>query len=369
MNFKKEAIKLHEGLKGKIEIKPKIKVNQKILSLIYTPGVAEIVRLIHKNKADVYKYTGRGNTIAIISDGSRVLGLGNQGAEAALPVMEGKALIYKTFGNVNAIPLCLKTQDAQEIIKIVENLAPNFGAINIEDIESPKCFEIVEALTQRLDTPVFHDDQHGTAVVTVAGLLNALKVVKKKLEMVKIVILGAGAAGYGIMTLLHYAGARNMLVLDSQGIIYEDRANLNKYKEHIARITNPRRERGRLGDALKNGDVFIGVSGQKNILTQKQMKSMKKHPIIFALSNPDPEIMPQEARKGGAAVIATGRSDIKNQINNDICFPFIMRKILDEHRKKIDELFLYATAKKIASTVKKVRADKIIPTINEMKPL
>lgn len=365
----KEALKLHERLKGKIEIKPKIKVNQKILSLLYTPGVADVVREIAKNKQNVYKYTGKGNTIAIISDGSRVLGLGNQGAEAAIPVMEGKALIYKTFGNVDAIPLCLKTQDAQEIISIVENLAPNFGAINIEDIEAPKCFEIVEALAKKLDIPVFHDDQQGTAVVSVAALINALKVVKKKLEEVNIVVLGAGAAGYGIAKLLVHAGAKNVVVLDSKGIMYEGREDLNTYKQELAKITNKQKKAGALSDALKNSDVFIGVSGQKNIIAGEDVKTMNNKPIIFALSNPEGEISWEEAERGCAAVIATGRSDVKNQVNNSVCFPFIMRKILDEKIKAIDQKLLFDVAKKIAAKVKRPTAQKIIPLVSEIKKL
>ncbi len=368
-NLGQTALKLHEKLKGKIEIRPKIKVNQKNLSLIYTPGVAEVVRVIHENKAEVYKYTGKGNSIAIISDGSRVLGLGNQGAEAAMPVMEGKALIYKSFGNVNAIPICLKTQNAQEIISIVENLAPNFGAINIEDIESPKCFEIVEALTKSLDIPVFHDDQHGTAVVAVAGLLNALKVVKKELKTAKIIVFGAGAAGYGITRLLVHAGAKNILVLDSKGILYEGREEMNKYKQELAKITNKKREAGNLIRALKNSDAFIGVSGQTDIITCHNVAAMNEHAIIFALSNPDAEMTIEEAKKGCAAVIATGRSDFKNQVNNSVCFPFIMRKILDEKIKKIDQELLLSVAKKIAGKVKRPTARKIIPLLAEIKKL
>ncbi|MBS3144371.1 NADP-dependent malic enzyme [Candidatus Woesearchaeota archaeon] len=368
-NLSQAALQLHERLKGKIETKPKIKVDQKSLALLYTPGVAEVVLQINKEKEDVYKYTAKGNTIAIISDGSRVLGLGNQGAEAAIPVMEGKALIYKAFGNVNAIPLCLKTQDKEEIISIVENLAPNFGAINIEDIEAPKCFEIVDELTRRLDIPIFHDDQQGTAVVAVAGLLNALKVVNKYLKTVKIVIFGAGAAGYGITRLLVHAGATNIRVLDSKGIIYQGRKDLNKYKEELASMTNKQKENGNLMDALKNADVFIGVSGQTNVLTCKNVATMKERAIIFALSNPDAEMSIEEATQGCAAVVATGRSDFKNQVNNSVCFPFIMKKILEERIKKIDQDLLLSVAKKIAAKVKHPTKDKIIPKVEEVKSL
>ena len=367
MNLKKEAIKLHEKLKGKIEIKPKIKIDQKNLSLLYTPGVAEVVSLISKNKKDIYKYTGKGNSVAIISDGSRVLGLGNKGGESALPVMEGKALIYKQYGNVDAIPICLKTQNKDEIIKIVENISLNFGAINIEDIEAPKCFYIVDKLTKKLDIPVFHDDQHGTAVVVLAALLNALKLVKKNLSKVKIVVLGAGAAGYGITNLLVYAGAKNILVLDSKGIISKKRNDLNKYKLRLARLTNSNNLSGDLNHAIKNADIFIGVSGQKNILTKGLISLMNKDKIIFALSNPDSEILPAEAKKFGVRIIATGRSDFKNQVNNSVVFPFIMRKILDKKIKKIDLGLMYTTALNVAKNIKNLSYDKIIPLISEIK--
>ena len=325
MNIKKDAIKLHEKLKGKLEVNPKIKVNKSNLSLLYTPGVSEVVKLISKNEKNSYRFTGKGNSIAIISDGSRVLGLGNKGASAALPVMESKALLYKLYGDIDAIPICIKTQESKEIIKIIQNIAVNFGAINIEDIESPKCFEIVEVLNKTLDIPVFHDDQHGTAIVTVAALLNSLKLVKKDIKKVKIVVLGAGAAGYGITNLLVYAGAKNIIVLDSHGAIFKGRKNINKYKDRIANITNSNNIKGNLETVINGSDVFIGVSGHNNILTAKMIKSMNEDPIIFALSNPDPEINPYKAKKAGAKIIATGRSDFKR--------PAIIYRICEARRR------------------------------------
>jgi len=367
MNLKKEALIIHKKLHGKVELKSKIRLNKKNLSLIYTPYVAEAVLEISKNKNNVYKYTGKRNNVAIISDGSRILGLGNLGGEAAIPVMEGKSLLYKYYSNVDAYPICLKTKDKDEIINIVENISINFSAINIEDIESPKCFYIVDELSARLNIPVFHDDQHGTAVVVLAALINALKLVKKNLSKVKIVILGAGAAGYGITKLLHYAGARNILVLDSEGIIYKNRGNLNKYKNYLARITNFNNEKGDLKRALLNADVFIGVSGQKNIVKKGIIKKMNKNAVVFALSNPYPEILPKEARKANIKIIATGRSDFPNQVNNALVFPFLMRYILDKKIKKIDERLFYDFALKLAKKTKNLSFNRILPRINEIK--
>ncbi len=360
MNLKKAALKLHEKLKGKIEIKPKIKVNKNILSLIYTPGVAQASLSIFKNKKNSYKYTWKSNNLAIISDGSRLLELGNKGGEAAIPVMEGKALLYKEYGDINAIPICLKTQEKWEIINLVENIALNFGAINIEDIEAPKCFEIVDDLSKKLSIPVFHDDQHGTAVVVLAALINSLKLVKKKLDKVKIVVLGAGAAGYGITKLLNYAGAKNILVLDSQGIVSPKRYDLNMYKLYLAKITDASEE-GTLKDAIKNADVFIGVSGQENILSLNLVKKMNNDAIIFALSNPNPEILPNKARKSkNVKIIATGRGDFNNQVNNALVFPFIMRYILDKKIININEKLLYDFAKKLAKETKNLNFNHII---------
>lgn len=366
MTLEKEALNLHKRLKGKLDVKPKIKLNKKNLSLLYTPGVAAAVEAIKQSKASAYQYTGKGDSIAIVSDGSRVLGLGNVGALAALPVMESKALLYKVYGNVNAIPLCVRTQDAKEIIKLVEDISPNFGAINIEDIETPKCFEIVDALSNKLDIPVFHDDQHGTAVVVLAALLNALKLVNKKIETARIIILGAGAAGYGIAKLLAYAGAKNILVLDSLGTIYKGRTNLNPYKEHLAEITNSEIVRLNLDSAMESCDVFIGVSGKKNILIASMIKKMSRKPIVFALSNPYPEILPKEALDAGAFIVATGRSDFFNQVNNALVFPFFMRNILDEKINTISERLLYNAAIELSRKVKKASPRKIICSLQEL---
>jgi len=355
---------LHKKLKGKLELKPKIKVDKRNIKLLYTPGVADIVKIIAKDKECLYLYTGKGNNVAIVSDGSRILGLGNLGAEAALPVMESKALLYKIYGDVDAISLCLKTQKAEEIISIVKNISINFGAINIEDIESPKCFEIVDELSKRLKIPVFHDDQHGTAVVVLAALLNALKLVKKNLPNARIIVLGAGAAGYGITKLLFYAGAKNMIVLDSVGSIYEGRDGLNDYKENLAKITNRKKEDLGLESALHKSDVFIGVSGQKGILSRNMIKKMNRNAVVFALSNPDPEIFPEEAKKGGAIIVATGRSDFPNQVNNALVFPSLMRKILDEKRKSISEKLLYQAAKDLAKAVTNPKLESIIPSFD-----
>ncbi len=368
MDLKREALKLHEQLKGKTELKPKIAVDQRVLSLLYTPGVAEVVRRISDKKEEVYRYTGRGNAVAIVSDGSRVLGLGNRGPEAALPVMEGKALLYKVYGNVDAVPLCIKTQDVDEIIQFVENIEPTFGAINIEDIEVPKCFEVVDELTKRLKIPVFHDDQHGTAIVATAALLNALQVVGKKLQTARIVILGAGAAGYGIAHLLYSAGARDMLVLDSKGILSRKRKDLHIYKQRLIALTNPHDEDGTLDDAVQDADVFIGVSGQADILTPAMIGTMHE-PVVFALSNPDPEILPSLAFRAGAKIVATGRSDFPNQVNNAIVFPFLMRKILDERISHVGGELMLSVARQIARMTKPLTAEHIIPTVSEMRPL
>lgn len=369
MDIKKEAVKLHEKLRGKVELRPKVSVNQRVLSLLYTPGVAEIVRRISERHDDVYTYTGKGNAIAIVSDGSRILGLGNLGPEAALPVMEGKALLFKVYGNVDAFPLCVKAHRAEEIISFVEAITPTFGAINIEDIEAPKCFVVVQELMRSLKIPVFHDDQHGTAIVVAAALLNALKLVGKNLRTAKIVILGAGAAGYGITKLLVHAGATNIYVFDSKGILSTHRTDLNPYKAELASLTHHGYERGDLASTIAGSDVFIGVSGKANILTSAHVTSMAKRAIVFALSNPDPEIMPGDAKKGGAEIIATGRSDFGNQVNNVVVFPFLMRKILDERIQKVTPELMLTAARKIASFTKPLANEHILPTADEMKPL
>jgi malate dehydrogenase (oxaloacetate-decarboxylating) len=364
-----KAIKLHKRLRGKLELKPKIRLNKRLLNLLYTPGVADVSLAIAKDKKLVYSLTGKGNSVAIVTDGTRVLGLGDVGPEAALPVMESKALLFKTYGNIDAVPICLRTKDILEIVNTVRNIAPSFGAINIEDIESPKCLEIVDSLSAGLDIPVFHDDQHGTAVVTLAALLNALKVAKKDISGAKIVVAGAGAAGYGITRLLVHAGARNILVLDSKGIIHSERPDLNEYKKELVKLTNPGGVQGDIEYAIRNADVFIGVSGQKDLLKPYMIRHMAEPSIVFALTNPEPEILPEAAKKAGADIIATGRSDFPNQVNNAVVFPFLMRKILDKGIKRIDEKLLYDTAKRLAAKVRKPTKNRILPRIEEVKKL
>ncbi|MCX6762014.1 MAG: NADP-dependent malic enzyme [Candidatus Moranbacteria bacterium] len=355
------SIKLSKKIGGKIEICSKVKLTDKNLAVLYTPGVAEVSKAIAKDKKLSFQYTIRKNTVAVISDGSAVLGLGNIGPEAALPVMEGKALLMKELAGVDAIPIVLATQDTQEIIKIIKALAPTFGGINLEDICAPRCFEIEERLKKELDIPVFHDDQHGTAIVVLAGLINALKVVKKDLAKIKIVISGTGAAGVAIAKLLIKAGAKNIIMLDRMGIIYRERAGgLNGSKMEIAKITNPENVKGNVRDALHLADVFIGVSAP-NILTEEDIAQMNKNSIVFAMANPIPEILPDRAKAGGARIVATGRSDFANQINNVLAFPGIFRGVLDNKIKKITEEHKIKVAYAIASLVKKPTRDRIIP--------
>jgi len=366
-----EVLDLHRRLKGKLEIRSKVSLkNKKQLSLFYTPGVAEVSREIFKNK-NVYDYTIKNNSIAIVTDGSAVLGLGNIGPEAALPVMEGKAILFKEFANIDAFPICLKTQNTNEIINIVKNISPVFGGINLEDISAPRCFEIEDKL-QNIGIPVMHDDQHGTAVVVLAGLLNACKVTKKKIEDLKVVVNGAGAAGTAISKLLictdyHVKICRSvsdLIVCDSKGVIHEGRGDLGKHKRKLASVTNKHRIKGKLKDALIDADVFIGVS-VGNILKESMIKSMNKKPIIFAMANPTPEIMPNKAKKAGAEIIATGRSDFPNQINNVLTFPGIFRGALDGRAKKINDKMKLAAAYALADCVKKPNKNKIIPTVFE----
>jgi malate dehydrogenase (oxaloacetate-decarboxylating) len=366
----KKSLELHKKLRGKIEIKSRFSVRtQKDLSLVYTPGVAAVSNEIHKNRKKVYDYTSKWNNVAIVTDGSRLLGLGNFGAEAALPVMEGKAIIFKQFGKINAFPICLATQEKHDIIKTVEQIAPVFGAINIEDIESPKSLEIVEHLQQELDIPVFHDDQHGTATVVLAALINALKVVGKDPTKARIVIVGAGAAGYGIAKILNHIGSENMLAVDSSGIISEERTeNMNPYKRQIANITNKDRINGTLEDALQGADVMIGVSGWAKLVTKQMIGRMSKDPVVFALTNPDPEIMPDDAKQGGARVVATGRSDYYNQVNNALIFPFILRAALDARVSKIDENMLVEVATNLSRLVgNKLSERYILPPITDKR--
>lgn len=355
-----DPINLSKKLGGKIEIRSKSELTKKTLPVLYTPGVAEVSKAIAKNKKLAFDYTIRKNSVAVVSDGSAVLGLGNIGPEAALPVMEGKALLFKELGGVDAIPIVLNTQDPEEIIKIIKAIAPTFGGINLEDISAPRCFEIENRLKKELDIPVFHDDQHGTAIIVLAGLINALKVVGKNMKKIKIVICGAGAAGIATAKLLLKYGARNIILVDSTGIIYRGRkAGMNRVKEEMVQFTNPENKKGNLADALEKADVFIGVSAP-NILKSGNIQKMNKRPIVFAMSNPVPEIMPEEAKKGGAEIIATGRSDYPNQINNVLAFPGIFRGALDNRVKEITERHKILAAEALAGLVKKPMSGKII---------
>ena len=351
MDFNKEALKMHEENKGKIAIKSKIELKTKDdLSTAYTPGVAEPCRRIHQNPEDVYRYTSKGNLVAVVSDGSAVLGLGNIGPKAAIPVMEGKCILFKEFGDVDAFPICLDTQDTEEIIKAVKQLAPVFGGINLEDISAPRCYEIEKRLIEELDIPVFHDDQHGTAVVVLAALINALKLRKSNIEDIECVINGAGAAGIAICKLLQSAGIKNVILCDTKGAISRDRQDLNSSKAAIAETTNLNGESGTLADVIKDKDLFIGVSAA-DMLSKDMVRSMN-NPIIFAMANPVPEILPQDALEAGAFIVGTGRSDFDNQINNVLVFPGIFRAVLDLRLKAFTEEIKLAAARAIASVVK-----------------
>jgi malate dehydrogenase (oxaloacetate-decarboxylating) len=346
---------------NKIEIRSCHKLTNKTLPVLYTPGVAEVSKVIAKNKKKVYDLTWKNNSVAIVSDGSAVLGLGNLGPEAALPVMEGKAVLFKELGGVDAVPIVLQTQDTEEIIKAVKYISPTFGGINLEDISAPRCFEIEERLIKELNIPVFHDDQHGTAIVVLAGLINALKVVRKDINKIKIAISGAGAAGIAITKLLLAYGAKNIILSDSKGAIFWGRKEgMNMAKKEISKVTNKRNYRGSLKDTLEDADVFIGVSAS-NILEAKDIKSMNKDAIVFAMSNPVPEIMPREAKKGGAKIVATGRSDFPNQINNVLVFPGIFRGALDTRTRFITDKIKIKAGEAIAGLVKKPKSDKIVP--------
>lgn len=354
------SIQLSKKLGGKIETKSKVKLTEKTLPVLYTPGVAVVSRAIAKDKNLAKKYTIKKNTVAVISDGSAVLGLGNVGPLAALPVMEGKCLIFKEMAGVDAFPIVLDTQDTEEIISTIKNIAPAFGGINLEDISAPRCFEIAERLKNELDIPVMHDDQDGTAVVVLAGLINALKVARKDIRKIKIVISGAGAAGVAIAKLLIASGAKNIIMADSQGIIFKEReGGLNESKMEIAKLTNPENIKGALQTALENSDVFIGVSAP-NLIGEKDVASMNKNSIVFALANPVPEIMPPVAKKGGALVMATGRSDFPNQLNNALVFPGIFRGALDNGIKQITQEHKLAAARALAGLIKTSKSGKII---------
>ena len=363
MDYAKESLKLHYELKGKLEITPRAKVDSKeALSLAYTPGVAEPCLVIQKDVEKSYELTRRWNTVAVVTDGTAVLGLGDIGPEAGMPVMEGKCVLFKAFGDVDAIPLCVRTKDVEEIVKTVSLLAGSFGGVNLEDISAPRCFEIEKRLKEICDIPIFHDDQHGTAVVTLAGLINALKLTGKKIEEVKIVTSGAGAAGIAIIKLLLSMGAKHVIMTDREGAIYKGRENLNPIKMEMAEITNLSMEKGSLSDVIKNADVFIGVSAP-GTLNKDMVKSMAEKPIIFACANPIPEIFPEDAKEAGAAVVSTGRSDFPNQINNVLCFPGIFRGALDVRAKDINDEMKVAAAYAIAELVtdQELNAEYILP--------
>ena len=363
MDYAKESLKLHYELKGKLEVTPRAKVDSKeALSLAYTPGVAEPCLVIQKDVEKSYELTRRWNTVAVVTDGTAVLGLGDIGPEAGMPVMEGKCVLFKAFGDVDAIPLCVRTKDVEEIVKTVSLLAGSFGGVNLEDISAPRCFEIEKRLKEICDIPIFHDDQHGTAVVTLAGLINALKLTGKKIEEVKIVTSGAGAAGIAIIKLLISMGAKNVIMTDREGAIYKGRDNLNPIKMEMAEITNLSMEKGSLSDVIKNADVFIGVSAP-GTLRKEMVKSMAEKPIIFACANPVPEIFPEDAKEAGAAVVSTGRSDFPNQINNVLCFPGIFRGALDVRAKDINDEMKVAAAYAIAGLVsdQELNAEYILP--------
>ena len=363
MDYAKESLKLHYELKGKLEITPRAKVDSKeALSLAYTPGVAEPCLVIQKDVEKSYELTRRWNTVAVVTDGTAVLGLGDIGPEAGMPVMEGKCVLFKAFGDVDAIPLCVRTKDVEEIVKTVSLLAGSFGGVNLEDISAPRCFEIEKRLKEICDIPIFHDDQHGTAVVTLAGLINALKLTGKKIEEVKIVTSGAGAAGIAIIKLLLSMGAKHVIMTDREGAIYKGRENLNPIKMEMAEITNLSMKKGSLSDVIKNADVFIGVSAP-GTLNKDMVKSMAEKPIIFACANPIPEIFPEDAKEAGAAVVSTGRSDFPNQINNVLCFPGIFRGALDVRAKDINDEMKVAAAYAIAELVsdQELNAEYILP--------
>lgn len=358
-----DSIALHREKHGKLELKSKVPINDKRdLSLAYTPGVAAVSVAIGKDKTLARELTLKHNTVAIVSDGSAILGLGNLGAEAAIPVMEGKAILFKEFADVDAFPICLATQDTEEIIKAIKDIAPVFGGINLEDISAPRCFEIERRLRTELDIPVMHDDQHGTAVVVLAGLINALKLKGLDKGAAKVVISGAGAAGLSITELLLLYGFKNIVVCDSRGAIYSGREGLNDEKLEIAQKTNAEKQQGSLADVLKGADIFIGVS-KAGLLTAEMVKSMGAQPIIFALANPVPEIMPDVAKEAGAFVVATGRSDFPNQINNVLAFPGIFRGALDNKVDQFTDVMFVAAAEALAGYVKDLAPDKVLPEV------
>ncbi len=352
-SLREESLEMHILNQGKLEVKSKVQlVNQHDLSLAYSPGVAEPCIEIHEDKEKVYDYTAKGNTVAVVSDGTAVLGLGNIGPEAALPVMEGKAVLFKNFAGVDAFPICLNTTDIDKIVETVKLLEPTFGGVNLEDIAAPNCFIIEERLKKETNIPIFHDDQHGTAIVTLAGLINALKIVKKEIGEIKVVANGAGASGIAIIKLLMSMGVKDVIMCDTKGIIYEGRPyGMNPFKEEIAKITNKNKVEGTLTDALKEADVFVGVSAA-GAVNEDMIKGMNPDPIIFAMANPTPEIFPEDAKKAGARVVGTGRSDFPNQVNNVLAFPGIFRGALDVRATNINEEMKIAAAYAIASLIK-----------------
>ena len=363
MDVYEKSLKLHEEWAGKISTEPKCQVkSREDLSLAYTPGVAEPCRKIAENPSDVYKYTQKGNTVAVVSDGSAVLGLGNIGAAAAMPVMEGKAVLFKSFGDVNAVPICLDTQDTDEIIDTVIRIAPAFGGINLEDISAPRCFEIESRLKEMLDIPVFHDDQHGTAIVVLAGIINGLRVVGKQKEDCQVVVNGAGSAGVAITKLLLTYGFKNVTMCDISGILSKKSENLNWMQKEMMEVTNLSEKTGTLADALKGADIFVGVSAP-NLVTADMVASMNKDAILFAMANPVPEIMPDVAKAAGAKVVGTGRSDFPNQVNNVIAFPGIFKGALEGRATQITEEMKLAAANAIAGLVdeKDLNEDNILP--------
>lgn len=364
MNYSEEALKLHEEKKGKIEIKSKVTIeNKDDLSIAYTPGVAEPCLKINEDKNNVYKYTSKGNMVAVVSDGSAVLGLGNIGADAAIPVMEGKAILFKEFAGVDAFPICVATQDVDEIVKTVKMIEPMFGGINLEDISAPRCFEVENILKEELDIPVFHDDQHGTAIIVTAGVINAVKQIEgKEMEDLEVVINGAGAAGIAICKMLLNMNVKNVVLCDKEGILEENSNGINWAQKEMLKYTNKNGEKGTLVDAVKGKDVFIGVSRPK-MLTPEMIDTMNEKPIVFAMANPIPEILPEEAMKSGVFIMGTGRSDYPNQVNNVLAFPGVFKGALECRAREINEEMKVAAAKAIADFIpeNELNRDNILP--------
>lgn len=369
MNYSEEALRVHEEKKGKIEVVSKVKVeNKDDLSIAYTPGVAQPCLKIKENKEDVYKYTSKGNMVAVVSDGSAVLGLGNIGAEASIPVMEGKAILFKEFANVDAFPICLATQEVEEIVKTVKMIEPMFGGINLEDISAPRCFEVENRLKEELNIPVFHDDQHGTAIIVTAGIINAVKQLPdKEMEDLEVVINGAGAAGIAICKMLLNMNVKNVVLCDRYGILEEGTEGINWAQKEMLKYTNKNNEKGSLVDAVKGKDVFIGVSRPK-MLTPEMIDTMNDKPIVFAMANPEPEIMPDEAKKSGVFIMGTGRSDFPNQVNNVLAFPGVFKGALECRASEINEEMKVAAAKAIADFVAEdeLGREKILPMAFEV---